>query len=96
MDFQVGGEEALEGRFRESGTVTLYEARFHLIEPDRRLFYIPMTCIAPADSIPSPCRVWNLKLKGMEHASPTPSRSFFWTGRTAPLTVATGPNSRSA
>ena len=39
MDFRVGGGEVLEGRFTESGTETLYEARFHLIEPDRRLVY---------------------------------------------------------
>lgn len=39
MDFRVGGEEVLEGRFQESGTVTLFEARFHVIEPARRLVY---------------------------------------------------------
>jgi uncharacterized protein YndB with AHSA1/START domain len=39
MDFQVGGEEVLEGRFNESGMVTLFEARFHVIEPARRLVY---------------------------------------------------------
>ncbi len=39
MDFRVGGQEVLEGRFLESGTVTLFEARFHVIEPARRLVY---------------------------------------------------------
>jgi uncharacterized protein YndB with AHSA1/START domain len=39
MEFRVGGEEVLEGRFEESGLVTLYEARFHAIEPARRLVY---------------------------------------------------------
>lgn len=39
MDFRVGGAEVLEGRFEKSGLETLYEARFHLIEPDRRLVY---------------------------------------------------------
>src|SRR5262249_41621658 len=40
LDFRVGGTEVLEGRFEESGLVTRYEARFHLIEPARRLVYI--------------------------------------------------------
>jgi uncharacterized protein YndB with AHSA1/START domain len=40
MDFRVGGQEVLEGRFDESGMVTLYEARFHAIEPARRLVYV--------------------------------------------------------
>ncbi|MDX0694557.1 ATPase [Sinorhizobium medicae] len=39
MDFRVGGQEVLEGRFHESGTVTLFEARYHAIEPARRLVY---------------------------------------------------------
>ena len=39
LDFRVGGTEVLEGRFNDSGMTTLYEARFHLIEPDRRLVY---------------------------------------------------------
>lgn len=39
IDFRVGGQEVLEGRFHESGLVTLYEARFHVIEPARRLVY---------------------------------------------------------
>ena len=39
MDFRVGGTEVLEGRFHESGTVTLFEARFHVIETAQRLVY---------------------------------------------------------
>jgi uncharacterized protein YndB with AHSA1/START domain len=39
LDFRVGGREVLEGRF-SSGSIGLYEARFHLIEPDRRLVYM--------------------------------------------------------
>jgi len=39
MDFTVGGTEVLEGRFIQNGMTTLYAARFHLIEPDRRLVY---------------------------------------------------------
>ncbi len=39
MDFRTGGAEVLEGRFDESGLETLFEARFHLIEPARRLVY---------------------------------------------------------
>lgn len=39
LDFRVGGLEVLEGRF-SSGSTTLYEARFHLIEPDHRLVYM--------------------------------------------------------
>jgi len=39
MDFRVRGLEVLEGRFHESGMVTLFEARFHAIEPARRLVY---------------------------------------------------------
>lgn len=39
MDFRVGGLEVLEGHFDESGTVTLFEARYHVIEPARRLVY---------------------------------------------------------
>jgi uncharacterized protein YndB with AHSA1/START domain len=39
MDFRVGGMEVLEGRFHESGMTTLFEARFHAIEPARRLIY---------------------------------------------------------
>jgi uncharacterized protein YndB with AHSA1/START domain len=40
LDFRTGGLEVLEGRFSDSGSTTLYEARFHLIEPDRRLVYV--------------------------------------------------------
>lgn len=40
MDFRVGGFEVAEGRFNESGMTTLYEARYHVIEPDRRLVYV--------------------------------------------------------
>jgi uncharacterized protein YndB with AHSA1/START domain len=39
LDFRRGGMEVLEGRFHASGKTTLYEARFHLIEPDRKLVY---------------------------------------------------------
>jgi uncharacterized protein YndB with AHSA1/START domain len=40
LDFRVGGLEVLEARFNDSGKVALYEARFHLIEPDHRLIYM--------------------------------------------------------
>ena len=39
LDFRSGGAEVLEGSFSKSGMVSLYEARFHLIEQDRRLVY---------------------------------------------------------
>lgn len=39
MDFREGGKEVLEGRFEESGNVTLFEARYHVIEHARRLVY---------------------------------------------------------
>lgn len=39
LDFRVGGHEVLEGRFTQSGMISLYEARFHLIQPDERLVY---------------------------------------------------------
>jgi uncharacterized protein YndB with AHSA1/START domain len=39
IDFQPGGIEVLEGRINKSGLVTLYQARFHLIEQDQRLIY---------------------------------------------------------
>jgi uncharacterized protein YndB with AHSA1/START domain len=39
MDFRVGGQEVLEGRFNESGMATLFEARFHVIEAGRKLVY---------------------------------------------------------
>ncbi len=38
MDFRPGGTEVLEGRFIDSGKTTLYEARYHLIEPDRLVY----------------------------------------------------------
>jgi uncharacterized protein YndB with AHSA1/START domain len=39
IDFRPGGTEVLEGRFKKSGLVSLFEARFHVIEQDRRLVY---------------------------------------------------------
>ena len=39
LDFTVGGTEILHGRFNETGNTTLFQARFHLIEPDQRLVY---------------------------------------------------------
>ena len=39
MEFVTGGTEVLEGRFAESGMTTLFEARYHLIEPNQRLVY---------------------------------------------------------
>jgi uncharacterized protein YndB with AHSA1/START domain len=39
LDFRVGGEELLHGRFAGSGLDTLFRARYHLIEPDARLVY---------------------------------------------------------
>jgi uncharacterized protein YndB with AHSA1/START domain len=39
MDFRAGGQEVLQGRFNESGLETLFEARFHVIEPAKRLVY---------------------------------------------------------
>lgn len=39
MDFRVGGREVAEGRFSDSGITTLFEARYHLIEPGCRLVY---------------------------------------------------------
>jgi len=38
MDFRPGGTEVLEGRFGDSGNTTLYEARYHLIEPERLVY----------------------------------------------------------
>jgi uncharacterized protein YndB with AHSA1/START domain len=38
FDFRVGGRERLHGRFA-SGLETIYEARFHVIEPERRIVY---------------------------------------------------------
>jgi uncharacterized protein YndB with AHSA1/START domain len=40
MDFRVGGLEVAEGRFNDSGMTTLFEARYHVIEPHRRLVYV--------------------------------------------------------
>ncbi len=40
IDFRVGGSEILEGRFTDSGMTTLFEARYHVIEPDQRLVYV--------------------------------------------------------
>lgn len=40
MDFRVGGLEVAEGRFDDSGMTTLFEARYHVIEADRRLVYV--------------------------------------------------------
>jgi len=40
MDFRVGGLEVAEGRFNESGMTTLFEARYHVIEPGRRIVYV--------------------------------------------------------
>lgn len=39
LDFRRGGVEVLEGKFHASGMTALYEARFHLVEPNRRLVY---------------------------------------------------------
>jgi uncharacterized protein YndB with AHSA1/START domain len=39
IDFRPGGMEVLEGRFNKSGRVTRFEARFHVIEANRRLVY---------------------------------------------------------
>jgi uncharacterized protein YndB with AHSA1/START domain len=40
MDFRVGGIEVAEGRFDDSGMTTLFEGRYHVIEPGRRLVYV--------------------------------------------------------
>jgi len=40
MDFRVGGSEVAEGRFNDSGMTTLFEARYHVIEPGSRLVYV--------------------------------------------------------
>ncbi len=39
LDFRAGGSEILHGTFTQSGLETLYDARFHLIEPAQRLVY---------------------------------------------------------
>ncbi|MBY5867473.1 SRPBCC domain-containing protein [Rhizobium leguminosarum] len=38
LDLRVGGHEVAHGRFPD-GTETIYKARFHLIEPHKRLIY---------------------------------------------------------
>jgi uncharacterized protein YndB with AHSA1/START domain len=38
MDLRVGGEETLHGRF--GNLETLFRARYHAIEPDRRIVYV--------------------------------------------------------
>lgn len=38
LDFRAGGEEILEGEFGD-GNVTLFVARYHVIEPAKRLVY---------------------------------------------------------
>jgi uncharacterized protein YndB with AHSA1/START domain len=38
LDFREGGRERLHGRFN-SGLETDYQARYHVIEPDRRIVY---------------------------------------------------------
>jgi len=40
QDFRVGGLEIVEGHFAEHGLTTRFEARHHLIEPDRRLIFV--------------------------------------------------------
>jgi len=40
VDFRVGGLEVAEGRFNDSGMTTLFEARYHVIEPSCRLVYV--------------------------------------------------------
>ncbi|MEF3366889.1 SRPBCC family protein [Methylocystis sp. 9N] len=40
MDFRVGGVEVAEGVFEENAMTTLFEARYHVIEPDRRLVFV--------------------------------------------------------
>ncbi|KAF0120695.1 SRPBCC family protein [Sediminibacterium sp.] len=39
MDFRVGGVELAEGRF-DNGLTTLFEARYHVIDPNCRLIYV--------------------------------------------------------
>jgi len=39
IDFRPGGTEVLEGTFTKSGKTSLFEACYHLIEPDQRLIY---------------------------------------------------------
>lgn len=40
IDVRVGGREIAEGQFAESGVTTLFDARYHVVEPDRRLIYV--------------------------------------------------------
>jgi len=40
IDFRVGGTEILEGLFTDSGKTSLFEARYHVIEPNQRLVYV--------------------------------------------------------
>jgi uncharacterized protein YndB with AHSA1/START domain len=40
MDFRVGGMDVTEGHFGEGGLTTLFQARYHVIEPDSRLVYV--------------------------------------------------------
>ena len=40
LDMRVGGVEILHGRFAASGLETLFSARYHLVEPGRRLVYV--------------------------------------------------------
>ncbi|MEE2692795.1 MAG: SRPBCC domain-containing protein [Pseudomonadota bacterium] len=39
LDLRRGGIEVLEGKFHASGMTAIYEARYHLVEPNRRLVY---------------------------------------------------------
>jgi len=39
LDVRAGGTEVLEGTFTKTGRTALFEARYHLVEPDRRLIY---------------------------------------------------------
>jgi uncharacterized protein YndB with AHSA1/START domain len=40
VDFRVGGIEVAEGLILEGGVTTRFEARYHLIEADRRLVFV--------------------------------------------------------
>lgn len=39
LDFRTGGSETIEGRINDSGVLTYYEARIHLVEPGQRLLW---------------------------------------------------------
>lgn len=39
MDFSPGGTEILEGRFKATGAISRFHARYHLIEPNERIVY---------------------------------------------------------